>query len=53
MEKGRGGLNLCFIVVVVVIVWGIILGICVKGDLFLLFLFYDMRTASYYGDLLK
>lgn len=32
--EGRVGSNPCFIVVVLVVVWGIILGIRVKGDLF-------------------
>lgn len=48
-----GGLNLCFIVVVLVIVWGIILGdMCEMGS-FLLFLFYDVRTSSCNGDVLR
>lgn len=51
--KREGGLNLCFIVVVLVIVWGIIFrDMCERGT-FLLLLFYDMRTASCNGDLLK
>lgn len=49
-KKGSSGggrvLNLCFVVVVLVIVWGIILGdMCERGS-FLFILFYDMRTAS-------
>lgn len=39
VQRGRwagGGLNLCFIVVVVVIVWGIILrDMCERGSLFI------------------
>lgn len=40
--RGAGGLNLCFtvVVVVVVIVWGIILGdMCERGSLFYCFCF--------------
>lgn len=34
-KKGRGGLESCFIVVVLVIVWGIILGdMCERGSFF-------------------